>query len=115
MKQLTLVALILLCLTLSRFSFAHGWFEFTGARFFDNGKIGPSLAVGLHEPLLLGISYSSWNGVGVNVRENVWATTKHDLNFDLTDNVEFSFGVSLRHNDVNYSDVHMSLKTLLWE
>lgn len=115
MKNLILTTLVLLGLIISRDGFAHGWLEAGVARFFEAGKVGPSIAVGLYEPLLLGINYESWNGVGVNVRENTWLTSKHDLSFLVSDNVDLSVGVALRHNDVNYSDIHVNVKIGLWE
>lgn len=107
--------ILLAILLASQSVFAAGWFEAGVSRFMDQGQIGPTIAVGLYEPLFLGLAYESWNGIGVNVRENVWATSKHDLSLELNDSVTVCAGVALRHNDVNYSDVHAAVRFALWK
>lgn len=115
MRNLLITAVMLLGLIIATEGYGVGWMEFGAARFMENGKVGPVLSVGLHEPLLLGVAYESWNGVGVNVRDNLWMTSKHDLVFGVLDKVDFGLGVSLRHNDVNSSDVHANVKVQLWD
>lgn len=109
MKKLILAAMIL-----STNIFAHGWFEFKLARFMEQGKLGPVMAVGMREPLGFGVNYLNWNGLGVNYKENIWFTSNHELEFEFDGGVSVIGGVSLRDNDVNYSDLHIGIRLPLW-
>lgn len=104
--------LIISMLLFSTPLFAKGWMGF-GLERHSEGTL-PSLSVGVSELLVGNISYESWNALGPNIRQTMWATTKHDLVVDLT-NAELRFGVSLRHNDINSSDVHAEVRVPLWE
>lgn len=118
MKKLLLVLFLV-----SNFAFASGKISFTPAYNLRNEMFSPKIGFAIYEPIIGGIAYNGWVGMGLNPRDNgeevFWAASKHDMekwfgNVGVA--VGFTFVHSSHPGDVNFndSDVHLKLTYQLW-
>lgn len=109
--------LVLMSVLFVNVAMAGGKLEVSGNYFKDKKDFRPKVGLAIYQPLVLGVAYNGWTGVGEarSANEKLWFTTKHAIEFSIQ-KVTLGAGFQLDYDKVNKVEDSLFVKAAyqLW-